>query len=39
MKNLLVRLFTTWGGKSLVICCSGVFDEVEIPKELLKELK
>lgn len=39
MKNLLVGLFTTWGGQSLVICCAGVFDEVEIPKELLNELK
>lgn len=39
MKNLLVRLFTTWGERNLVVCCFGSFDEVEIPHELLEELK
>ncbi|WP_139843831.1 AgrD family cyclic lactone autoinducer peptide [Candidatus Enterococcus clewellii] len=39
MKNLLVGLFTTWGGQNLVMCCGGFLDEVEIPKELLNELK
>lgn len=39
MKNLLVELFTTWGGQNLVVCCGGVMDEVEIPQELLEEMK
>ncbi|MBL1228352.1 cyclic lactone autoinducer peptide [Enterococcus sp. BWB1-3] len=39
MKNLLIELFTAWGERNLVVCCFGFQDEIEIPQELLEELK
>lgn len=39
MKKILVRLFIGWGNQNLVMCCWGSRDEVEVPNELLEQLK